>query len=266
MTSFNQATVNLSGKVAIVTGAARGIGASIASALSAAEASVVVSDIDDKRGQKLVDQLQGANKKAIFVRANVGDATEIDNLFRETLYRFNRVDILVNNVGIRYRKPIVEISDQEWDQVIAANLSGTFRCTQRAVRVMAQQKTGCIVNISSQAGVFYSRGQGCHYAASKAAINQLTRVLSFELGPLGIRINSIAPGSLSIDPVSGDGPAESESIPKESALAMPRPLENVPLGRLGSADDVARAVLFFVSDQSQFITGQTLLVNGGVIV
>jgi 3-oxoacyl-[acyl-carrier protein] reductase len=266
MGPFDRLAVNLSGKVAIVTGAGRGIGAAIASALSAAEASVVVADIDDQSGQKMARQFNGRDKKAIYVRANVGNTADIDNLFLETLAHFNKVDILVNNVGIRYRKSMLEISDQEWDQVIATNLTGTFRCTQRAVRVMAQQRTGCIVNITSQAGVFYSRGQGCHYAASKAAIIQLTRVLSFELGPLGIRINSVAPGSLSLDPVSGDGPAESDSIPKESVPAMARPLDNVPLRRLGTAEDVARAVLFFVSDQSQFITGQTLLVNGGVIV
>ena len=161
---------------------------------------------------------------------------------------------------------MLEISDEEWDRVITTNLSGTFRCCQRAVRIMAQQRSGCIVNITSQAGVFYSRGQGCHYAASKAAINQLTRVLSFELGPLGIRINSVAPGSLSNDSVFGEGSTGSEAIFNESAPIMPRSLENVPLRSLGSAEDVARAVLFFVSEQSRFITGQTLLVNGGVIV
>jgi 3-oxoacyl-[acyl-carrier protein] reductase len=227
---------------------------------------VVVADIDDQNGQKMVRQLDGGDKRAIYVRGNVGNISDIDNLFRETLAHFNKVDILINNVGIRYRKPMLEISDQEWDEVIGTNLTGTFRCTQRAVRVMAQQRTGCIVNnITSQAGVFYSRGQGCHYAASKAAIIQLTRVLSFELGPLGIRVNSIAPGSLSLDPVpQGDSPGPG-SIPTESTT-MPRPLENVPLRRLGTAEDVAQAVLFFVSDQSRFITGQTLLVNGGVIV
>ena len=266
MTPFDLPAVNLSGKVAIVTGAGRGIGAMIAQALSAAEASVVVSDIDDRSGRDIVKHLDGNLKKAIYVRANVSDTADIDNLFRETLAHFNRVDILINNVGIRYRKAMLDISDEEWDRVIATNLTGTFKCTQRAVRIMEQQKKGCIVNITSQAGVFYSRGQGCHYAASKAAIIQLTRVLSFELGPLGIRINSIAPGSLSIEPVSQSGSTGRESMPAESTTSMPRLLENVPLRRLGSAEDVARAVLFFVSDQSEFITGQTLLVNGGVIV
>jgi NAD(P)-dependent dehydrogenase (short-subunit alcohol dehydrogenase family) len=255
MTSVEPVAVNLAGKVAIVTGAAKGIGAAIARSLSAAQARVVVSDINDESGRKLVGQLGGDDKKAAYVRADVSRAADIDNLFRATLGHFSKVDILVNNVGIRYRKSILEIADEEWDRVIATNLSGTFRCIQRATRLMAQQKSGTIINISSQAGVFYSRGQGCHYAASKAAIIQLTRVLSFELGPLGIRINSIAPGSLSLEPNS-----------ETAVIPPPRPLENVPLGRLGSAEDVARAVLFFASDQSQFITGQTLLVNGGVIV
>jgi 3-oxoacyl-[acyl-carrier protein] reductase len=258
--------VNLYGKVAIVTGAGKGIGAAIASALSAAGAFVAVADIDDQSGRKMAQQLDGGSKKAIYVRANVGNVADVDHLFRETVAQFNKVDILVNNVGIRYRKPLLEITDQEWEQVIATNLTGTFTCTQRAVRIMAPQKTGCIVNITSQAGVFYSRGQGCHYAASKAAIIQLTRVLSFELGPLGIRINSIAPGSLSIGSVPPDDLPGPESIPAPPTITMPRPLENVPLRRLGTAEDVAQAVLFFASDQSRFITGQTLLVNGGVIV
>lgn len=255
MTQSDQFAINLSGKVAVVTGAAKGIGASIATALSNSQATVVVSDIDDESGQRLVDRLDEESDRAIYMRADVSDAADVDRLFRETINKFKKVDILVNNVGIRYRKPMLEISDEEWDRVIATNLSGTFRCIQRAARLMEQQKSGNIVNISSQAGVFYSRGQGCHYAASKAAIIQLTRVLSFELGPLGIRINSIAPGSLSLEPTT-----------ERAIMPTPRPLENVPLGRLGSAEDVARAVLFFASDQSQFITGQTLLVNGGVIV
>ena len=265
MAVLDQPPVSLAGKVAIVTGAAKGIGAAIASALTAEGATVVISDIDDENGLKLVGQLEGDGKKAVYVRADVGNAADIDDLFRQASASFNKVDILVNNVGVRYRKPMLEIPDEEWDQVITTNLSGTFRCTQRAARIMARQKAGCIVNITSQAGVFYSRGQGCHYAASKAAIIQLTRVLSFELGPLGIRINSVAPGSLLIDQISGESSAGSESI-NETAPTMPRPLANVPLRFLGNADDVARAVLFFVSDHSRFITGQTLLVNGGVIV
>ena len=265
MAVLDQPPVSLAGKVAIVTGAAKGIGAAIASALTAEGATVVISDIDDENGLKLVSQLEGDGKKAVYVRADVGNAADIDDLFRQASASFNKVDILVNNVGVRYRKPMLEIPDEEWDQVITTNLSGTFRCTQRAARIMARQKAGCIVNITSQAGVFYSQGQGCHYAASKAAIIQLTRVLSFELGPLGIRINSVAPGSLSLDQISGESSAGSKSI-NETAPTMPRPLATVPLRFLGNADDVARAVLFFVSDHSRFITGQTLLVNGGVIV
>ena len=127
MTPSDQLTVNLSGKVAIVTGAAKGIGAAIASALSAVQATVVVSDIDDESGRKLAGQLERDGKKAIYVRADVSYAADIDNLFSTTLDHFSKVDILVNNVGIRYRKPMLEISDEEWDQVITTNLTGTFR-------------------------------------------------------------------------------------------------------------------------------------------
>jgi 3-oxoacyl-[acyl-carrier protein] reductase len=262
MNSSGDANVKLAGKIAIVTGAAKGIGATISAALSASGAVVIVSDIDDDSGRKLVAQLEECGNKAVYVKADVSSVADVDRLFRTSSDLFSKIDILVNNVGIRHRKTLFEIPDEEWDQVINTNLSGTFRCTQRAARLMARAGGGSIVNITSQAGVFYSPGQGCHYAASKAAIIQLTRVLSFELGPLGIRINSIAPGSLSVERDANGTTAGANS---NAAAGAPRSLDRIPLRRLGSADDVAQAVLFFVSDQSQFVTGQTLLVNGGLI-
>lgn len=249
MAPIDQLSVNLSGKVALVTGGGKGIGAAIAFALSRAGAATVVADIDDRSGQKVVAELNGSYGRALYARANVAFSADVDSLFRTVLSDFGRVDILVNNAGIWFRKPMLDISDQEWDEVMTTNLKGTFMCTQRAARIMVEQKSGCVVNIASQAGLFYSRGQGCHYAASKAAIVQLTRVLAFELGPFGIRINCIAPGSLSVSATSKSGPL----------------LDHIPLRRSGTADDVAQAVLFFASDHSSFITGQTLLVNGGVI-
>jgi len=170
---------------------------------------------------------------------------------------FGNVDILVNNTGIWFRRPFLEIADSEWDNVLSVNLKGTFMCSQRAARMMMAKRTGCIINIASHAGLFYSRGQGVHYAASKAAIIQLTRVLAFELGPLGIRINAIAPGGINTgSPTS----AARDKLPASQMV-----VSSNPLGSRGEPEDIAQAALFLASQMAKFITGQTLVVNGGTI-
>jgi NAD(P)-dependent dehydrogenase (short-subunit alcohol dehydrogenase family) len=151
----------------------------------------------------------------------------------------------------------LEIGDDEWDNVLAVNLKGTFMCSQRAARLMMAKRTGCIINIASHAGLFYSRGQGVHYAASKAAIIQMTRVLAFELGPLGIRINAIAPGGINTATANSGSPVE--------ASAGPTSVSSNPLGFKGEPKDIAEAALFLAAPMSGFITGQTLVVNGGTI-
>jgi 3-oxoacyl-[acyl-carrier protein] reductase len=250
-----QSGIDLTGKVALVTGAGRGIGAAIAGAFAEADAEIVVADLDNRSTQQTADRLTGLGRRALAVKADVGVPAQVSQLFDIVRAEFGRLDILVNNAGVWFRKPFLDISDSEWDLVLTTNLKGTFLCTQEAARIMMPQKHGCIINIVSHAGLFYSRGQGGHYAASKAGIIQLTRVLAFELGSFQIRINAIAPGGINT--------AAPTDIKPEATLSR-EPASN-PLGRRGEPEDIAHAALFLASPMASFITGQTLVVNGGSI-
>ena len=250
-----QSGIDLTGKVALVTGAGRGIGAAIAGAFAEAAAEIVVADLDNRSAQQTADRLTGLGRRALAVKADVGVPAQVSQLFDIVRAEFGRLDILVNNAGVWFRKPFLDISDSEWDLVLTTNLKGTFLCTQEAARIMMPQKHGCIINIVSHAGLFYSRGQGAHYAASKAGIIQLTRVLAFELGSFQIRINSIAPGGINT--------AAPPDIKPEATLS--RESASNPLGRRGEPEDIAHAALFLASPMASFITGQTLVVNGGSI-
>jgi len=250
-----QTAIDLTGKVAVITGAGRGIGAAIAGAFALAKADIVVADLNDESAQQTADRLSGLGRRALAVTADIGVPAQVSQLFDVVRGKFGRLDILVNNAGIWFRKPFLEISDSEWDLVLTTNLKGTFLCTQAATRIMMPQKQGCIINIVSHAGLFYSRGQGAHYAASKAGIIQLTRVLAFEVGPFQIRINAIAPGGINT-PASSSVNAESTRN-RESG--------SNPLGRRGEPEDIAHAALFLASPMASFVTGQTLVVNGGSI-
>jgi 3-oxoacyl-[acyl-carrier protein] reductase len=250
-----QSGIDLTGKVAAVTGAGRGIGAAIAGAFAEAGANIVVADLNHESAQQTADRLTGLGRRALAVTADVGVPAQVSQLFDIVRTEFGRLDILVNNAGVWFRKPFLEIADSEWDLVLTTNLKGTFLCTQAAARIMMPQKHGCIINIVSQAGLFYSRGQGAHYAASKAGIIQLTRVLAFELGTFQIRINAIAPGGIN----TAASPAG------RTEAARDRESASNPLGRRGEPEDIAHAALFLASPMASFVTGQTLVVNGGSI-
>ena len=240
--------IDLSGQIAVVTGAGQGIGAAIARIFARAGADLVIVDIDQARARESAEMFAASGRKALAVQADVASASDVERIFSTVQANFGRLDILINNAGIWFRKPFMEITDTEWDRVLCVNLKGTFMCVQRAARIMIPNRSGSIINIASHAGIFYSRGQGAHYAASKAAIIQLTRVLAFELSPLGIRINAVAPGGIDtgISPLVHSTPAN-------------------PLGRRGMPADVAHAALFLASPMAAFITGQTLVVNGGAV-
>jgi len=255
--SNSEAVIDLRGKVAIVTGAGRGIGAAIAGSFARAGADLVIADIDEDSARKVAGSLQLIGRKALAVKTDVASSVDVDRLFATVQEKFAGVDILINNTGIWFRKPFLEIADGEWDNVLSVNLKGTFMCSQRAARLMTAKRSGCIVNIASHAGLFYSRGQGVHYAASKAAIIQMTRVLAFELGPLGIRINAIAPGGINTG--SPSGVAQTDTVAGQALSRVN------PLGHRGEPEDIAGAALFLASPMAGFITGQTLVVNGGTI-
>lgn len=257
MESKSEAVIDLSGKLAIVTGAGRGIGAAIAETFARAGADLVIADINQDNARKIAESMQHIGRKALAVKTDVASPADVDRLFATVQEKFAGVDILVNNTGIWFRKPFLEIADGEWDKVLAVNLKGTFMCTQRAARLMMVQRTGCIINIASHAGLFYSRGQGVHYAASKAAIIQMTRVLAFELGPLGIRINAIAPGG-----INTGSPTSAAQVDLSANQTL---LGSNPLGFRGEPADIAQTALFLASPMARFTTGQTLVVNGGTI-
>ena len=257
MESKSETVIDLSGKLAIVTGAGRGIGAAIAETFARAGADLVIADINEDSARKMAERMQHIGRKALAVKTDVASPADVDRLFGTVQTEFGGVDVLVNNTGIWFRRPFLEIADAEWDNVLSVNLKGTFMCSQRAARVMMAKRSGCIINIASHAGLFYSRGQGVHYAASKAAIIQMTRVLAFELGPLGIRINAIAPGGIN----TGSPTSASQIDPSGSQTVF----SANPLGSKGVPADIAQAALFLASQMAGFITGQTLVVNGGTL-
>jgi NAD(P)-dependent dehydrogenase (short-subunit alcohol dehydrogenase family) len=181
--------------------------------------------------------------------ADVSDVNDVQQLFARITGDYGHVDVLVNNAGIWFRRPFRDITVDEWDRVLAVNLRSVFLCTRAVLPLMQAADGGAIVNIGSQAGVTVTRGQGAHYHASKAAMSHLTKVLAFEFGPVGIRVNCLAPGMTLPDP----------------AVVPPQILDQIPLGRGGTPDDLAGACEFLASPDAFYITGQTLLVNGGAI-
>ena len=224
----------------IVTGGARGIGASIAARFAAAGDDVTVADL-------VKPASDGVGVR--YVETDVAVETSVSSLVKSVLHQTGRVDVLVNNAGIWFARPFTEITSEEWDKVINVNLRGTYLCTQSVIGPMSGSGGGSIINIGSQAGVAVTRGQGAHYHASKAAISHLTTMLAFELGPCGIRINTVAPGA----------------TPTQPSVFPSKLLDQIPLGRAGRGEDIAAMAYFLSTEESAFVTGQTILVNGGAV-
>jgi 3-oxoacyl-[acyl-carrier protein] reductase len=250
--------MKLEGKVAIVTGAGkggRGIGRSIALALAGEGADIVITSFTEANAEAVAREVrESTGRKAVAVQGDVSKAEDVERLFSETAKQFGRIDILVNNAGQTRDGLILRMSEQDWDTVLDSNLKGAFLCCKAAARVMLKQKSGRIVNVSSVVGAAGNAGQA-NYSASKGGMNSLTKTLAKELGSRGICVNAVAPGF--IETVMTDG------LPEENRELMKK---QVPLGRLGSPDEVARAVLFLCTDDSAYITGQILTVDGGLFM
>ncbi len=239
---------SLDGKVALVTGGSRGIGAAISRELARAGARVAVNY---RSGQEAAAAVAG-EIGGIAVAANVGDPAEAQALVERVEAELGDLDVLVNNAGITRDTLIARMSDEDWEEVIETNLRGTFNTCRAVSRKMLRRRTGAIVNLTSVVGLHGNPGQA-NYAASKAGIIGLTKALARELGVRGVRVNAVAPGYIT---------TELTEVLSEEVTGMI--LANTPLGRLGSPEDVAAAVRFLCSDEAAFITGDVLLVDGGL--
>ena len=245
--------MELAGKTALVTGASKGIGRGICLKLAALGCDIAVNYNSDPTGaEKVVEAVHALGQKAFPVQASVAESAQVRTMFDRVLAEFDTLDILVNNAGTQVWAPLLELSEQDWDRVVDTNLKGCFLCTQLAARIMKKHGRGRIVNI----------GSGCNkvafpnlvsYTASKGGMEQFTKVAAVELGEFGITVNCVAPGAILIERTE----RESEDYAGQwSKLA--------PMGRVGHPPDVAGAVAFLCRDESDFITGQTLMVDGGL--
>jgi len=244
--------MKLKDNVALVTGAAQGIGKTIALALAQQGAHVVISDVSIEKAEETAKECADLGVKAKAVRFDVSSADEVASAIGEVISEFDRLDILVNNAGITRDGLLMRMKEDDWDAVIRINLKGTFLCTKEAVKVMAKKRYGRIVNIASVVGFTGNAGQA-NYAASKAGIVGLTKTAAKEYAARNITVNAVAPGFIQT--------AMTDVLPEKVKEEL---LKAIPLGRLGTVDDVTNAVLFLVSPEAAYITGQTIHVNGGM--
>ena len=246
--------LELANRTALVTGASKGVGKGIALELARSGADIVVNYNSDRAGaEATVAEIAALGRRAVAIHGNVGVRAEVDRMFEELAREFATLDILVNNAGVQTWKPLLELSEQEWDRTIDTNLKGCFLCTQQAARIMKERGAGGrIVNI----------GSGCNrtafpnlvdYTASKGGIEMFTKVAALELGRYKITVNCVAPGAIEIERTKHEAPDYAGTWSKMT-----------PLGRVGNPADVGRAVAFLASPAADFITGQTVWVDGGL--
>lgn len=243
----------LTGKTALVTGASRGIGRAIALKLAEAGANIVVNYAGSEgAASETVAQVKALGRDAIMVRANVSDSEEVNEMFKTALEHFGSLDILVNNAGITRDNLLMRMKEEEWDAVIDTNLKGVFNCLKAATRPMMKQRSGKIINITSVVGVLGNPGQA-NYVAAKAGVIGLTKTAAKELATRGITVNAVAPGFIDTEMTA--------VLPEDVKAGL---TGQIPLGRLGQTDDIANVVVFLASDAANYMTGQTLHVDGGM--
>lgn len=243
----------LTGKVALVTGASRGIGRAIALRLAESGADVVVNYAgSENAAQEVVEQIEAMGRQAIKLKADVSSAQEAEELVKQTIEKFGKIDILVNNAGITRDNLIMRMKEEEFDQVIATNLKGVFNCVKAVTRPMMKQRFGRIINISSVVGVLGNPGQA-NYVAAKAGVIGLTKATAKELASRGITVNAVAPGFIETD--------MTDKLAEDTKAFM---LKQIPLERLGQPDEIAKVVRFLASEDASYMTGQTIHVDGGM--
>ena len=244
--------MELTGKVALVTGAAQGIGKAVALLLAQRGADIIVSDINLEKAEETSQEITTLGRRAMAFRANVAVVEEVEKMVQAIIERFSQIHILINNAGVARDKLLLRMTEEDWDLVLDVNLKGTFNCTKAVVRFMSKQRYGKIVNIASVVGEMGNAGQA-NYSASKAGVIGFTKTIAREFASRGINVNAIAPGYI-VTPMT-------EALPEKAKEDLKR---MIPMDRLGQPEDVAQAALFLVSEASNYITGQVIKVNGGI--
>lgn len=246
--------MRLKDKVALVTGGARGIGREIALCFARQGSNIVIWDVNPQAAAETQKEIEGLGVQAISAQVDVTNSKQVDESVNKILDKFQKLDILVNNAGITKDNLMLRMAESDWDLVIAVNLKGTFNCTKAVSRLMLKAKSGKIVNIASIIGIIGNFGQA-NYAASKAGIIALTKTTAKELASRGICVNAVAPGFI-----------QTEMTAKLPAEIQEKMLSAIPLGRFGKPQDVAELCLFLASNESDYITGQTIIIDGGMVM
>lgn len=245
----------LTGKVAVVTGAGRGIGKAIALRLAYEGASIVVNyRSSEKEAKELVEEIREKGGTAECVQGDVSFLEDAEKVIKFAAEKFGRLDILINNAGITRDTLLLRMKEEDFDKVLQVNLKGVFNCTKHASAIMLKQKSGRIINISSVVGIIGNAGQA-NYAAAKAGIIGFTKSIAKEIGARGITVNAIAPGFITTDMTDVLSDKVKEKL-----------IENIPLKKLGSPEDIANCAVFLVSDNASYITGQVINVDGGMVM
>lgn len=244
--------MDVTDKVAVITGGAQGIGKSIALLLAKNGANIAIADINSAQAEVTAKEIEALGKKAIAIEADISQLAEAEKMIKASVEAFGTVDILVNNAGITRDNLFLKMKEAEWDAVMAINLKSVFNCSKAVIRTMTKQRSGKIINIASVVGQMGNVGQA-NYAASKAGIIALTKTLAQEFGARSINVNAVAPGFIETE--------MTQSLPEKVREGF---LNRIPFGRMGTPEEIADAVLFLASDASRYITGQVINVNGGI--
>jgi len=247
-------TARFDGSVAVVTGAGRGMGRAVAMRLGREGARVVIAEVNPEHGVEVAEEIRAAGGTATPFSADVSRVDDVTRLFAEAVKAYGTVDILVNNAGIGVAKPILEYTEADWDRQMAVNVKGVFFCSQAAARLMIPRRRGKIVNFASTSAFVSSSKPEIAYDTSKGAVRQMTVSMAAELAPHGINVNAVAPGTTATEMTRS-------SLATKEGLAWQ--LARIPMGRVGQPEDIAAVVLFLCSPEASYITGHTLVADGG---
>jgi len=247
--------MSLMNKVSVVTGGAQGLGRAIALELARKGSHLVVGDVNLEAAQRVTEEVHALGRRSLGLRVDVSNARDVSEMADRVVKEFGRIDILVNNAGICQVVTIEKMSEEDWDRVMAVNLKGVFLCSKAVMGVMKKQRSGRIVNMGSLAGKVGGIATGANYSVSKAGVICFTKALARELAPYGVTVNAVAPGVIETDMTRGITQGDFTNY-----------LKTIPLGTIGSAEDVSHAVAFLVSDEARYITGEILDVNGGMLM